>query len=443
MKHLLFFILSILCFGTTKTYAINYEKHGNVITIHITNADKQSAKLIQLEVLGEKIIRVRATPEEQFVKKTSLIVVPQRTKTKYNATETDGNVIVKTSSVQANVNTSTGRIEFFDANGKKLLSEIHKDGKTFKHFYVPEREIGTGTLTEEQRNGWTWHAQFDSPDDEAFYGLGQHQAEELNMKGKNEDLFQYNTKVSIPMVLSNKGYGLLWDSYSFCRFGNPNPYQQLHKAFKLYDKNGKEGSLTGTYVDKIGKVIVRAEDSIYFEHAVPEINPEHSKDLGIDALPKGFNLEGAHVTYQGFIEAPQDCNYHFNLYYAGYMKVFIDNQQVVEERWRTAWNPNAWKFTCKLKKGKRTPIRIEWDPDGGVSYCGLRVAVPQTEEEQNRLSIWSEMSRDMDYYFIAGPTMDEIISGYRTLTGKASVYPKWALGFWQSRERYQSSAQIG
>ena len=90
----------------------------------------------------------------------------------------------------------------------------------------------------------------------------------------------------------------------------------------------------------------------------------------------------------------------------------------------------------------KTPIRIEWQPDGDVSYCGLRVAAPRSEEEKKQLSIWNEMSPDMDYYFIAGENLDEVISGYRTLTGKASVYPKWALGFWQSRERYQSSEDI-
>ena len=63
----------------------------------------------------------------------------------------------------------------------------------------------------------------------------------------NEELFQYNTKVAIPFVVSNKNYGILWDSYSYGRWGNPNNYQQLHRAFKLYDKNGKLGSLTGTY----------------------------------------------------------------------------------------------------------------------------------------------------------------------------------------------------
>ena len=112
------------------------------------------------------------------------------------------------------------------------------------------------------------------------------------------------------------------------------------------------------------------------------------------------------------------------------------------ERWRTAWNPNSYKFETPIRKGVKTPIRIEWQPDGDVSYCGLRVAAPRSEAEKNQLSIWSEMSPDMDYYFIAGQNLDEVISGYRTLTGKASLYPKWTLGFWQSRERYQSSKDI-
>ena len=114
------------------------------------------------------------------------------------------------------------------------------------------------------------------------------------------------------------------------------------------------------------------------------------------------------------------------------MKIYIDGKLVVPERWRTAWNPNSYKFETPIKKGVKTPIRIEWQPDGDVSYCGLRVAAPRSEAEKNQLSIWSEMSPDMDYYFIAGQNLDEVISGYRTLTGKASLYPKWTLGFWQS-----------
>ena len=299
-------------------------------------------------------------------------------------------------------------------------------------------------VPEAQKHGWSWRALFDSPDNEAFYGLGQHQSEELNMKGKNEDLFQYNTKVSVPFVISNKNYGILWDSYSYCRWGNPDDYLQLNRAFKLYDKDGKEGQLTGTYVAKNGQKIVRGEDSIYFEYAMPEASEicNQTDKGGIQNLPKGFALNGSKVVYEGYVEAPTNSFYQFILYYAGYMKIYIDGKLVVPERWRTAWNPNSYKFETAIQKGKKTPIRIEWQPDGDVSYCGLRVAAPRSEAEKNQLSIWSEMSPDMDYYFIAGKNMDEVISGYRTLTGKAPVYPKWVLGFWQSRERYQSSKDI-
>ena len=103
-----------------------------------------------------------------------------------------------------------------------------------KPFTVPDYEMGVGIskVPKAQKHGWSWNAVFDSPDNEAFYGLGQHQSEELNMKGKNEDLFQYNTKVSVPFVVSNKNYGILWDSYSFCRWGKPDDYLQLNCAFK-------------------------------------------------------------------------------------------------------------------------------------------------------------------------------------------------------------------
>ncbi len=443
MKYRYLLLSAGLCLCThTDISAAGYVKKGNAVTISVSSPCDGGARMVRLQVMGDRIIRVEATPEETFAEKQSLIIVPQKAKARFTVSENGGFVTVSTAGVSAKVSTVTGRIEFRDADGRLLLGETEKGGKTFRPFTVPEREIGPGTLSEDARHGWTWHTQFDSPDGEAFYGLGQHQAEELNMKGKNEELFQYNTKVSVPMVLSNRGYGLLWDSYSYCRFGNPDEYRQLQRIFRLYDRDGRPGSLTGTYTDKNGRVIVRSEDSIYFEHAVPEVNPLHRQDLGIYALPKEFNLDGAHVTYEGYIEAPEDCDYHFLLYYAGYMTVYVDNHEAVAERWRTAWNPNAWKFTCRLKAGRRVPIRIEWRPDGGVSYCGLRVATPRTAEEQGRLSIWSEMSRYMDYYFIAGERMDDIIAGYRTLTGKAPVYPKWTLGYWQSRERYKSSADI-
>ena len=445
------------------------------VTVQVAQPTANGAKVVRLQVVNDNIIRVQATSEAALPQKPqSLMIVPQIAKPKYDVSEDANAVTVKAKNVTAVVDKATGAVVFYDADGKLLTKEA-KDGKKFWDFTVPERELGMKsgfTVAEEMKHGLTWQMVFDSPSDEAFYGLGQHQSEEFNMKGKNEDLFQYNTKVSIPFVLSNKNYGILWDSYSYCRFGKPDEYLQLNRAFKLYDRLGREGHLTGTYIGKDGKKVVRDEDSIYYEYAYPMASEiaRRTDNGGLKNLPQGFSLQGANVVYEGFLEPiengelrMENCdhnggchhgaqgnhncqfsilNYQFILYYSGYVKVYIDGREVVPERWRTAWNPNAYKFTTELKKGRKAQLRIEWQPDGGEAYCGLRVAAPRSAEERGQLSIWSEMAKDMDYYFIAGQNFDEVISGYRTLTGKASLYPKWVLGFWQSRERYKTSAEI-
>ena len=439
-------VSAALILGAMGAQAADFVQNGNFLTVQLKQHQNYGPSQIRLQVVNDRIIRVQATAEQSFRSKQSLIIVPQNSKAQYKVEEQGDDLIITTAAMRAVLNEATGQITFYDLKGQVLLNEVAQGGKTFKPFTVPDREIGVdiAKVPDAQKHGWSWRALFDSPDNEAFYGLGQHQSEELNMKGKNEDLFQYNTKVSVPFVISNKNYGILWDSYSYSRWGNPDDYLQLNRAFKLYDKDGKEGQLTGTYVAKDGQKIVRGEDSIYFEYAMPETSEicNQTDKGGIQNLPKGFALNGSKVVYEGYVEAPTSSFYQFILYYAGYMKIYIDGKLVVPERWRTAWNPNSYKFETAIPKGKKTPIRIEWQPDGDVSYCGLRVAAPRSEAEKNQLSIWSEMSPDMDYYFIAGKDMDEVISGYRTLTGKAPVYPKWVLGFWQSRERYQSSKDI-
>ena len=461
MKKLLCMVSALLLTGIS--FAAEVQTNGNTVTIR---PDEGQAKVIRLEVMNDNIIRVRATSKDALPEKpASLMIVPQVAPAKgsFSVNEEGDKVVVKAENVKAVVSKATGEVIFYDAEGKVLLKEA-KDGKQFWDFTVPERELGmkTGfTVPEDAKHGLTWQMKFDSPDDEAFYGLGQHQSEEFNMKGKNEDLFQYNTKVSIPFVLSNKNYGILWDSYSYCRFGNPNDYLQLNRAFRLYDKQGNKGHLTGTYIDRTGRKLVRDEDSIYYEYGTPAKSEIALKtdNGGIKNFPKGFQLAGANVLYEGFIE-PKCCDggrcdckgncqckglkelYQFILYYSGYIKVYIDGKEVVPERWRTSWNPNAYKFEVTMEKKKRVQLRIEWQPDGGEAYCGLRVAEPRSDEERGKLSVWSEMAKDMDYYFIAGENLDQVISGYRTLTGKASLYPKWVLGFWQSRERYKTQDEI-
>ena len=399
-------------------------KDDSSVTVRVQRPVENGPRLIRLEVKGDKLIRVSATPENRFADPQSLMIVPSDCDAPFDIIQSGDTLTLSTSSVTANVLLSDGQLWFTDRSGQMLLSEETGGGK----FFEPIEVDGT--------KGYSFRQVFRSPDDEAFYGLGQHQADEFNYKGKNEQLFQYNTKVSVPFIVSNKGYGILMDSYSMMRFGNPSDYSQLGEVFRLYDKGGKEGALTGTYVPADGETLVRSEPQLYFEYLVA---PQMQHVAG---LPENFPFYGSEITYEGYVEAPQTGEYQFMLYYAGYTYVEIGGKTVVPERWRTAWNPNSYKFTVGLEAGVKTPIKVSWKPDGYVSYCGLRVYELTDAEERGKHQWWSEMTRQMDWYFIAGENPDQIISGYRTLTGKAQIMPKWAMGYWQSRERYKTSTEM-
>ena len=375
---------------------------------------------IRLQPINDKVIQVSAIPKGEFSTEESLITDPELTFSgDFTVSEDYEFVTLSTKEIDAKVSKATGEVSFFDKDGNIILKEKNGGGKSF----TPIEVDGT--------HGYTLHQVFESPDNEAFYGLGQHQSDEFNYKGKNESLYQYNTKVSVPFVVSNKNYGILWDNYSWTKFGDPRDYSELNQ-FKLYDKDGNEGGLTATYTNEnSGDRVIRKESVVSYE------------DLErIKEFPEGFSLNGAKVTWEGEIESDKEGIHRFHIRYAGYTKIFVNNEEVVEERWRTAWNPNDYKFSYNLNAGESVPIRIEWEPDGDVSYLSLRALDPVPDEIQNKLSLWSEMGDEINYYFIYGENMDEVISGYRTVTGKSQIMPKWAMGFWQSRERYHTQDEL-
>lgn len=405
------FLVFALASCTEKEYKIL----DDGVVVNIREAASGGPQKVRLTVMSDHVIRVTSTPDKAFRNRNSLIVLPGAAQAAGFAVR-DGKeeVELQTAGLSAFVNKADGRVRFTDAGGNRITNESEPASFT--------------PITVDGTHGYSTVNRFDTSDDEALYGLGQHQSDQWNYKGQNEELYQYNTKISIPFVISSAGYGILWDSYSQGRFGNTEPYMQLNRLFKLYDKDGKQGSLTGTYYNGMrGRAQVRQEDSIYF------VDSETVKNL-----PR----LGQRVLYEGALEAPESGTYSFILYYAGYVKVFLGGEEVVKERWRTAWNPNSYKFSFEMKQGQKYDLRIEWRPDGGTSYCGLRAYAPVSKEQQDKLTMWNEMVPESDYYFIAGDDMDGVIQGLHGLVGGANMLPKWAMGFWQSREHYQNQNEV-
>ncbi|HET9571062.1 MAG TPA: TIM-barrel domain-containing protein [Bacteroidales bacterium] len=414
MKRIFFYlILALFAEGLNAAIPVQTLSNGMRVTLK-----KGVAKTIEITVINSRIVRVQAVPEGDIPQIASLCVVAGTdTSTKFNVVSNSKQASLLTDDLTVKVLLSNGEVSFFDKSGKPLLEEL-PGGRSFKPF------------TAQNDKGFTMQQIFKGTQGEAIYGLGQHQSDEFNYKNKSEDLFQYNTKVSVPFIVSTANYGILWDNYSQSKYGDPRNYKDLNQ-FTLYDKDGKEGALTATYTQKNKPAFIRKEIAIDYETLT-----------SVKKFPGQFDFNEGTIVWEGSFVSSVTDSYKFSLYYAGYTKVWINDSLVVPERWRTSWNPNTFRFKCRLEKGKRNKIKLEWKPDGGVSYIGLKALSSSSIEQNGNLSFWSEMGDKMDYYFVAGENMDDVISGYRTLTGKASIMPKWAMGFWQSRERYKTQDEL-
>ena len=111
-----------------------------------------------------------------------------------------------TSQLKIEVARSDSSIIFYDSAGHKL-------GQENTRTLTPTEVNGEKTFHSERFTNM-WETQ------EAFYGLGQHQAGALNYRGESVDISQDNTNISVPLLLSSNGYGIFWNNGSRSRFNN-------------------------------------------------------------------------------------------------------------------------------------------------------------------------------------------------------------------------------
>ena len=65
------------------------------------------------------------------------------------------------------------------------------------------------------------------------------------------------------------------------------------------------------------------------------------------------------------------------------------------------------------------------------------------EDSEDLTRFTSEVAQCMDYYFIyGGGSQDAVMASVRQLSGQATMFPLWSMGFWQCRERYKTSDEL-
>ncbi len=245
---------------------------------------------------------------------------------------------------------------------------------------------------------------FDSSEDEFLFGLGQFQDGYSNVRGLSRRLTQVNTQISMPMVLSSKGYGVLWNNYGLTEF---NPSEQSVRL----ERSQESGDRSQENRPEAEKEVV---DVTSTEGNKKEVRERHIFEAEL-------NIEEA-GNYALLLDVGQKMARRHNL--------CIDGVPVIEMQ--NLWLPPTASKIVFLDEGRhKLTAELTKDDQPTVYYHLVK------DETVFR----SPVATAVDYtVFVGSP--DEIIATFRELTGPCPEMPKWALGYIHCRERFHSSQEI-
>ena len=329
-------------------------------------------------------IRVQCVPQDIKLPQLEELVYTENPKNdiKVNITTKGNNIILMPDkgNLGVRINPRNGKLTFIDANNNVILDAL---------------PISAILRTEaEPLNYLSVSQSFRTAPDEFIFGTGQFQDGYLNIRGLSRRLTQVNTQISIPMIISNKGYGILWNNYGLTEY-NPSDF------FIELQQGGSDGtSVTVNATGTAGNVRERR----FFNDFSGEIEVKESGDYSI-LLDVGQSMARKHL-------------------------LTIDGDTVINAN--NTWLPPTSSAITHLDKG--THKIFVSGSRGDKPSVGIRKVTEVT-------TFLSPVAVALDYTVFAG-SADEIISSYRNLTGKVPQMPDWAFGYIHCRERYDSQKEL-
>lgn len=333
---------------------------------------------ITIQPLTDNAVRMTFSKQVYRVM-PELVYVENLKNPTFNVENNKDKISICLKNITVEVDRNTGLIVYLGKNGKQILAE---SGRSLDHSFIGKEK----TYVAEQH--------FVSPSDEHQYGLGQFQDGYLDVRGLSRRLTQVNTQISIPMILSNKGYGLLWNNYGLVDFNPSNNKVALKK-------NAESGDVTEVDVTTTNGNKKERRESNVFE-----------ADINVDK-------EGE---YSFLLDVGQKMARKLNLE--------IDGQRLINME--NLWLPPTSSVITHLSAGIHHVKAQLTNNDSPTLYFHV-----VTDETVFR----SPVAQSIDYTVFAG-NADEAMAAYRKVTGEAPVMPLWALGYIHCRERFNSQKEI-
>lgn len=334
---------------------------------------------LELIPLADNAVRVRISGQGELPRLEELVYTERVAAPKYKLERNEDETVLELKSMTVRYDSKTDRLSFIDADGHLFLTEKSRSISAGDVDGVPCVSV---------------RESFNTSPDEFLCGTGQFQDGYLNLNGLTRRLTQVNTQISIPMILSDMGYGILWNNYGLTDFNPADNFLQL-----------TAGSADG------GSVTVNATGTLG--------NRRERRSFG---------------NFEGNLTVPADGRYALMLDVGQSMgrRHYLAIDSVVYIDASNTWLPPTSSTIVELKAG-RHKIEVKGSMGDRPLVYWRRV------DESTTFS--SPVATALDYTVFAGKA-DDVIGTYRKLTGAVPHMPEWMFGYIHCRERYNTQQEI-
>ena len=196
--------------------------------LRVPTSQPQVSMRLRVEALHCGALRVTRTLREEFLPVASAVVIPQELG-ELTVTQDDRTVRACAGGITAAIDREYGSITFYDVDGCVLLREdqrcpcILQEKSVLVNTFSGQGEItlrqsvdgvrasADDYETHEARKAYACKQSFSFAVEEGLYGLGSHEEGYGNLRGKTRELYQHNMKAVVPVLVSTKGWGMLFD----------------------------------------------------------------------------------------------------------------------------------------------------------------------------------------------------------------------------------------
>jgi alpha-D-xyloside xylohydrolase len=218
-QWLVFVLPGLLWFGTVLRAATGLDAAGQLqaLSLHaqpefawarLENGVQFRVNGIVKNVIfyGPRTVRVNANLGKPHTKQPSLVVVAPPAAISFTLEESPNSLVIVSEALRIVADKRTGALTFLDAAGRELSRERADNPGEIREVTI------SGAPTYEIRHNFT------VAPDESLYGLGQYNQRYMDHRGQDVLLVQTNIGIVVPLLVSTRRYGIMWDIYSKMTF---------------------------------------------------------------------------------------------------------------------------------------------------------------------------------------------------------------------------------